>query len=97
MIELKAVVIDKPQGRRRIRYMARMEGSRTFVTRELNPKVKFDKKNVINRIAHDFAIKETEIKFDEFLLKEHKLDKKTISEMIKIGGGIRRRHARNKG
>lgn len=97
MIELKAVVIDKPQGRRRVRYVAQMEGSRRFIMKELNPKVKFNKKNVLNRIAHDLNVKESEIKFDEDILIEHKLDKKTITEIKEEGGGIRRRNARNKG
>ena len=97
MIELKAIVKDKPSGTRRIRYVVRMEGSRTFITKELNPRVKFDKKNIVNRIAHDLNVQESEIIFDDVILKEHKLHKKTISEMIKTGGVIRRRNARNKG
>ena len=96
MIELKAIVRDKPSGKERVRYMIRTEGSRTFITKQLNPKVKFNKKNILNRIAHDLNVKESDIIFDEAILKEHKLDKKAISEMIKEGGGIRSRHARDK-
>lgn len=95
MIELKAVVIDKPQGRRRIRYMVQMEGSRSLVTKELNQKVAFNKENVLNQIAHDLNVKESDIRFNEDLFKEHKLDKKAISKMIEEGGGIIRRHARD--
>lgn len=95
MIELKAVVKDKPSGKERIRYMVLAEGSRRFITKELNPKVKFDKKNVLDSIAHEFNVKPSEITFDEDLFTEHKLDKKAISEMIKQGGGIRRKHAGN--
>lgn len=85
MIELKAVVIDKPQGRRRIRYVVRMEGSRTFITKELDPKIKFDKDTALNQIAHDLNVKESDILYDESVFKEHKL----------TPGGIRR-HARDK-
>ena len=91
------MVTDKPQGRRRIRYMVQMEGSRSLVTKELNPKVEFNKENVLNQIAHDLNVKESEIIFDEDIFTEHKLDKKAISEMIKSGGGIRKRYAGNKG
>ena len=95
MIELKAIVRDKPQGRRRIRYMVQMEGSRSLVTKELNQKVAFNKENVLNQIAHDLNVKESDIRFNEDLFKEHKLDKKVVAKMIKEGGGMRRRHARD--
>ena len=69
MIELKAIVRDKPEGKERIRYFVRMEGSRTFITKQLNPKVKFNKKNIINKIAHDFNVQESDIIFEEWLFK----------------------------
>ena len=69
MIELKAIVRDKPEGKERIRYMVRIDGSRTFITKQLNPKVKVNKKNILNRIAHDLNVKESEIIYEEWLFK----------------------------
>ena len=69
MIELKAIVRDKPEGKERIRYMVLVEGSRTFITKQLNPKVKFNKKNILNRIAHDLNVKESEVIYEEWLFK----------------------------
>ena len=69
MIELKAIVRDKPSGKERIRYMVLAEGSRTFTVKELNPKVKLNKKSVLDRIAHDYKVKKSEIKYEEWLFK----------------------------
>ena len=69
MIELKAIVRDKPEGKERIRYMVLVEGSRTFITKQLNPKVKFNKKSVLDRIAHDLNVKKSEVIYEEWLFK----------------------------
>ena len=69
MIELKAIAIDKPQGRRRIRYFLRIDDSPTFTVKEWNLKVEFNRKNLLNKIAHDYNVKESDIIFKESLFK----------------------------
>ncbi len=96
MIELKAVVRDKPKGRRRIRYTAHIPGTREFITKELNPKVKFNRKNVLDSVAHDLHVKESEIVFEANILEEHKLKTDVLSNPKSQVSVIRSRDARDK-
>jgi hypothetical protein len=95
MIELKAVVRDKPQGRRRIRYVARIEGTHEFITKELNPKVKFNRKSVLDSVAYDFNVDESEIEISDEMLKERKLNTKAIFKKNSQVSVIRSRDARD--